>query len=213
MNRLNYFFGYFIGLMFAANHVAGAEREHIYHEMQHGFILSDNDKSGSHLVAKGHHSRQVTIAGNLIVPNQEEYIFYLNRKTENATTRKTYFLFQAQNLDLPSLQSGQLLTGHIIESKIGNYEPKNVIVKNATFLVTDVPINVINPFFIIDNTSNTSDRRYKMLHTTEPVYKSMSVVKCHGDDRDCSHPSCAMFCNNTNNVKPKEPNGVPRWCK
>lgn len=115
-------------------------------EMQHGFILSNNDTLGSHLVANGHHSRQVEILGRLNIPNPIEQAFYLKRKV-NSVTRQTYFLFQAQQLDLPNLTSGRVLTGHIIESRMGSYEPKNIIVKSATFRVQTVMINIPNPFF------------------------------------------------------------------
>ncbi|MEZ4742669.1 MAG: hypothetical protein R3B45_09510 [Bdellovibrionota bacterium] len=34
---------------------------------------------------------------------------------------QSYFLFQAQNLDLPSLEAEAFLTGHIVEFEIGSY--------------------------------------------------------------------------------------------
>lgn len=117
------------------------------HEMQHGFILSNNDSLGSHLVANGHHSHQVEVIGQLAISNLNEQAFYRQRKT-NSTVNQTYFLFQAQQLDLPRLTAGMTLTGHIIESRIGNYEPKNVIVKSATFRVQRILLNMPNPFFL-----------------------------------------------------------------
>lgn len=117
------------------------------HEMQHGFILSNNDSLGSHLVANGHHSHQVEVVGQLAISNLNDQAFYRQRKA-NSTTNQTYFLFQAQQLELPRISAGMTLTGHIIESKIGNYEPKNVIVKAATYRIQRILLNIPNPFFI-----------------------------------------------------------------
>ncbi|MBK7960633.1 MAG: hypothetical protein IPK04_05125 [Bdellovibrionales bacterium] len=116
------------------------------HEMQHGFVLSADDKFASHLVATGHHSRQTEITGQLLIDDQQEEEFYQERKLQSSG--RSYFLFQAQQLDLPTLSHGQKLVGHIVESKIGAYEPKNIIVRSATFKVEKVPINIPNPFFI-----------------------------------------------------------------
>lgn len=116
------------------------------HEMQHGFILSENDTFASHLVANGHHSRQVEIMVQLDIPETSEKVHYQERK-RMSPSEQTYFLFQAQHLNLPGLTAGTLLVGHIVESKIGNYEPKNVIVKSATLRVQKVLLNVTNPFF------------------------------------------------------------------
>lgn len=115
------------------------------HEMQHGFVLATDDKFASHLVATGHHSRQTEVTGQLTIDDQQEAEFYQERKSMNAGG--SYFLFQAQALDLPSLKAGQVLTGHIVESKVGNYEPKNIIVKKATYKVDKVLLNMENPFF------------------------------------------------------------------
>ncbi len=115
------------------------------HEMQHGFVLAADDKFASHLVATGHHSRQAEITGHLSIDEQHEMEIYEERKTMSAGG--SYFLFQAQSLDLPSLKAGQVLTGHIVESKVGNYEPKNIIVKRATYKVEKVLLNIENPFF------------------------------------------------------------------
>lgn len=117
------------------------------HQMQHGFILSNNDQLASHLVANGHHSRQTEIVGQLTIHNVNERAFYQQRKNASAVNQ-TYFLFQAQQLDLPRLSAGYVLTGHIIESKIGGYEPKNIVVRSATFRVQKVLLNIANPFFI-----------------------------------------------------------------
>lgn len=116
------------------------------HEMQHGFVLAIDDKFASHLVANGHHSRQAEITGRLSIDDQQELAIYRERKI--VTTGSSYFLFQAQSLDLPSLKDGQVLTGHIVESKIGDYEPKNTIVKKATYTIEKVLLNIPNPFFI-----------------------------------------------------------------
>lgn len=118
----------------------------VYHEMQHGFVLAADDKFASHLVATGHHSRQGEITGQLSINDQQEREIYEERKSLNGPGG-SYFLFQAQSLDLPSLKSGQVLIGHIVESKVGNYEPKNIIVKRATFKVEKVLLNIENPFF------------------------------------------------------------------
>lgn len=116
------------------------------HEMQHGFVLSADDIFGSHLVATGHHSRQTEIMGQLAIADQPELEHYTKRKSMN-TSGGSYFLFQAQTLDLPSLKEGQVLLGHIVESQAGKYESKNIIVKNATFKVDRIILNIINPFF------------------------------------------------------------------
>ncbi len=121
----------------------------VEHKMQHGFILSADDSFASHLVATGHHSRQVEITGHLIIESRAEEEVYKVRKSLNHDGH-AYFLFQAQRLNLPSLQSGQVLTGHIIESEIGKYDSKNVIIKEAKFFVDRVLLNVINPFFTDD---------------------------------------------------------------
>lgn len=130
-----------IGIQGYAQHVVPS----IPHEMQHGFVLGADDTFASHLVAAGHHSRQTEITGELTIEDQQEMEIYQERKSQSAS--KSYFLFQAQNLDLPSLSAGQVLTGHIVESRIGDYDPKNKIVKSATFHVQKVLINIPNPFF------------------------------------------------------------------
>lgn len=115
------------------------------HEMQHGFILAADDKFASHLVATGHHSRQTEITGELLIEDQQEMEIYRERKLQSGGT--TYFLFQAQTLDLPNLSAGQVLRGHIIESKIDDYEPENKIVRSAKYRVQQVLLNISNPFF------------------------------------------------------------------
>lgn len=117
------------------------------HEMQHGFVLSADDIYGSHLVATGHHSRQAEIKGELVIEEESENEIYKKQKSIN-TDGRSYFLFQAQSLDLPSIKKGQVLTGHIVESQTGKYEPKNIIVKRAKFKIEKVIINLENPFFI-----------------------------------------------------------------
>lgn len=128
------------------------------HKMQHGFILSDDDTFASHLVANGHHSRQVEIIGQLSVPDAKEMEFYRQRKDLSAINQ-TYFLFQAQQQDLPSVVAGDVFSGHIIESKTGDYEPKNVVVKAATFRVQKVLLNIANPFFAEEMKSFRLNRR------------------------------------------------------
>jgi hypothetical protein len=129
------------------------------HEMQHGFVLAADDKFASHLVATGHHSRQAEMTGQLLIEDQQEMKLYQQRKLQSAGS--SYFLFQAQSLDLPTLSDGQVLTGHIVESKMGDYEPKNKIVKSAFFKVEKVLLNIPNPFFIEEpqNDSSTPSMR------------------------------------------------------
>lgn len=131
------------GLM---THAYGQDHSHsMPHEMQHGFVLSVNDTHGSHLVASGHHSRQVEIKGKLIIENSLDNVAYEMRKVDS--NGRSYFLFQAQHLDLPTLANGTMLEGHIVEAQLGKYEPKNIIVKKALFKVEKVLLNIPNPFF------------------------------------------------------------------
>ena len=116
------------------------------HEMQHGFVLSVDDTFASHLVATGHHSRQAEITGELIIADPSEQQIYAQRKSLNAAGG-SYFLLQAQTLNLPTLKDGQTLEGHIVESGTGKYEPKNIIVRKAAFKVDKVLLNIENPFF------------------------------------------------------------------
>lgn len=143
MKAIALFVGFF-GI-FSQSHAQHAGHS-MPHEMQHGFVLAADDKFASHLVATGHHSRQAEITGQLSIADQQEIEFYQERKLQSSGN--SYFLFQAQNLDLPSLSEGQILTGHIVESKIGDYQPKNKIVGSATFTVEKVLLNIPNPFFI-----------------------------------------------------------------
>lgn len=117
------------------------------HEMQHGFILSDDNKFFSHLVANGHHSHQLSFSGELSIPDEEEAKNYEKLKELNSQTKNSYFLFQAQKLNLPATHEGQILEGHIVQSTVGDYEPKNIIVNKARIIVQKVHINVVNPFF------------------------------------------------------------------
>lgn len=135
-----------IGLIgITAQSYAQHENTSMYHEMQHGFVLSADDKFASHLVATGHHSRQAEIIGELLIDDQQEMEIYQERKLQSAGS--SYFLFQAQSLDLPTLSVGQVLIGHIVESKMGDYEPKNKIVRSASFRVQKILLNISNPFF------------------------------------------------------------------
>jgi hypothetical protein len=122
--------------------------EHIGHEMQHGFIIANDDSSFSHLVATGHHSHQLNFSGSLSIQDVAEKEFYLERKKLNTVDQKSYFLFQAKKLNLPLTFNGKVLVGHIVESPIGDYAPQNIIVRDAKIRVEKVQINVINPFFI-----------------------------------------------------------------
>lgn len=119
---------------------------HSSHQMQHGFVLTADDSFASHLVATGHHSRQTVITGQLFIEDEQELNFYEDRKMMNSSGY-SYFLFQAQALNLPSLKAGQVLRGHIVESKIGSYNPGNVIVKKAIYRVEKILLNIANPFF------------------------------------------------------------------
>ncbi|MGE3756738.1 MAG: hypothetical protein AB7H97_03230 [Pseudobdellovibrionaceae bacterium] len=130
-----------LGLVFQAQ-----AEPNMHHEMQHGFVLSANDTFASHLVATGHHSRQTELHSKLVIEDPLEADLYAQRKAANAN-EDFYFLFQAQKLDLPSLKPGQVLTGHIVESRTGKYEPKNIIVKKAALRVEKVFLNIENPFF------------------------------------------------------------------
>ncbi len=96
-------------------------------------------------MATGHHSRQTEITGELFIEDQKEREIYEDRRAINPG--QSYFLFQAQSLDLPSLKEGEILKGHIIESNRGDYEPKNIIVKKATYRVDRILLNIENPFF------------------------------------------------------------------
>ena len=131
------------------------------HEMQHGFVLAADDKFASHLVATGHHSRQIEITGQLLIDDKQEMEFYQQRKLQSADS--SYFLFQAQSLDLLTLSDGQVLTGHIVESKIGDYEPKNKIVGSAIFKVEKVLLNIPNPFFVEETQGNSSAQPMRSL--------------------------------------------------
>lgn len=117
------------------------------HEMQHGFIISEDEAYFSHLVATGHHSHQLSLSGKLKIHDPSEREVFTEKQKENVS-KKSYFLFQAQKLNLPHTHQGQVLHGHIIESPVGDYWPKNVVVKDAEIEVKKVHINTINPFFL-----------------------------------------------------------------
>lgn len=137
----------FIVLLGITNQTQGGPTpQPMTHEMQHGFILSIDDSFASHLVATGHHSRQAEITGHLEIHDSVERDFYFERKANNSGHER-YFLFQAQSIALPAIAEGQVLTGHIVEAQIGTYDPKNIIVKNATFTIGKILLNIENPFF------------------------------------------------------------------
>lgn len=143
MNKLSTIFA----TIFLSMSVLANSDSHSKHEMQHGFILSEDDRYASHLVATGHHSWQATTRGTLVIPNPDEHLLYLEQKRINGLEPKKYFLFQAQHLDLSSIKVGQILEGHIIESDLGQYQPLKVIVKRAQFQIEEIPINIPNQFF------------------------------------------------------------------
>ncbi len=124
----------------------GGQGGHEGHLMQHGFIIAVGDSFASHLVAGGHHSRQVEIGGELVFSSGAEREVYRSmRDAPNAN--EFYFLLQAQNLDLPSLRVGDVLGGHVIRMEVGKYQPKNPVIGLAKFKVTKMLLNVENPFF------------------------------------------------------------------
>jgi hypothetical protein len=131
----------------------GGELPH--YAMQHGFVLSADDKFASHLVANGHHSRQVEITGQLLIEDEQEGLTYRERRLQS--NGSSYFLFQAQNLDLPTLSVGQALRGHIVESKTGFYEPQNKLVRSAVFQVRNILLNIPNPFFLEEAHRNSAN--------------------------------------------------------
>lgn len=147
------------------------------HEMQHGFVLAADDQFASHLVANGHHSRQSEITGQLEINDPQEKAFYQERKLKSEGS--TYFLFQAQSLDLPNLSAGQVLTGHIVESKMGGYEPKNKIVSLATFQVKRVLLNIPNPFFAEDEQQGSTSSSQSESNYTNNLLDSMNREKKH----------------------------------
>lgn len=129
-------------LLFALTVTAQAEPHH----MQHGFILAPSGTFTSHLVADGHHSWQSDLTGQLSIEDPKEQAIYEERKALNKEGGN-YFLLLAQAVDLPSLQEGQVLSGPIVEAKVGDFQPKNIIVKKATFKVDRILLNLANPFF------------------------------------------------------------------
>lgn len=139
----------------------------IAHEMQHGLILSKDDTYASHLVATGPHSWQTEIMGQLIINDVEEMAFYQQRKRASEVN-KSYFVFQAQQIDLPNIAEGMILSGHIIESKIGTYEPKNIVIPSATYKVKKVLLNILNPFFAEDSMAAISDEHNCSLKLVVP---------------------------------------------
>lgn len=152
------------------------------HEMQHGFVLAADDKFASHLVANGHHSRQAEITGQLLIDDSQEMEIYQERKLQSAGS--TYFLFQAQKLDLPNLSAGQVLTGHIVESKIGDYEPKNKIVRSATFQVQKVLLNIPNPFFA-EEVQHDSSSQFKRKLRLDSGYSSDLLNSIRSEKKHC----------------------------
>jgi len=132
-----------------------ASAETTEHSMQHGFVLAEDDRFASHLVASGHHSRQTEIIGTLSIDNEEERHIYDARR--KASRDSSYFLFQAQDVNLSEIKDGQILRGHIVESKVGSYDPENKLVRSAEFQVEKVLLNIPNPFFIEDAHRNSAN--------------------------------------------------------
>ncbi len=130
-----------------SNHPVNASPEGMQHEMQHGFIIPESDSFFGHLVASGHHSHQLSFSGILSINDPEARDFYESRRKINTSQKTSYFLFQAQKLNLPQTASGQVLVGHIVECPIGGYTPQNIVVREAKIEVGEIFINVINPFF------------------------------------------------------------------
>ena len=151
------------------------------HKYQHGFILSGDDKFASHLVANGHHSQQTDIIGELFIEDVQEMELYQERKLKNEN--KSYFLFQAQMLDLTTISEGQILTGHIVESQIGHYEPKNKIVNYACFKVEKVILNIPNPFFN-ENQNNFSVQPSQLLQHDNNYLDNLLNIK-KNDKKHC----------------------------
>jgi hypothetical protein len=164
-----------------ASHAAAQHSEHpMPKEMQHGFVLSVNDTFASHLVARGHHSRQTEITGQLVIEDETEMNFYKERKL--LSSGGSYFIFQAQHLDLPTISNSQTLTGHIIESKLGSYDPENKIVKSAIFKIKSVILNIPNPFFTVkDKIDPFPNQEWNRSHKSIdqlPTSDTPSVVHC-----------------------------------
>lgn len=104
---------FLIGLIgIAVQSLAVNKMNSLADDMQHGFILGTDDRFASHLVGTGPHSRQVEIVDQLLIDDLQEMNNYQERKLKSAS--KSYFLFQAQNLNLPTLSDGDVLIGHIV---------------------------------------------------------------------------------------------------
>ncbi|MGE4130825.1 MAG: hypothetical protein AB7F86_04265 [Bdellovibrionales bacterium] len=135
-----------LGLMSAFTSYAEEGGAQPHHSMQHGFILAEDGSFASHLVANGHHSWQTEVVGQLSIDDPQEKQVY-DQKRALSRDGHSYFHLQAQNVDLSQVKAGQILSGPIVESASGNYEPKNIIVRSATFRVDKVLLNLPNPFF------------------------------------------------------------------
>ena len=118
------------------------------HTMQHGFILSLGPSYAEHLVAQGHHSHQVVVeVDGFLIPDPRENSTYYSNSKRNEVMQDKYFVLLAQNLDLEAIKAGDVLSGPIAEMDLGQYQPGNIIVKNAQLTVKSVLLNVENPFF------------------------------------------------------------------
>ena len=106
---------------------------------------ASSDKFASHLVAEGMHSRQTEVLGTLLIPDQDENTLYQQRKL--SSNGQFYYFMLAQQVDLENVKEGQVLAGPIVESKVGEFEPKNIIIKEWRFTVERVLLNIENPFF------------------------------------------------------------------
>ena len=149
--------------------------------MDHGFIFGKEDFFISHLVARGHHSHQVSVTGRLIIESDEElYKFHYER----SFSENSYFVFQAESIELTSLRRDQILRGYIFQSQIGKYEPNNVIVTNATFEIENVDLSVVNPFFKSKNKADHDSTEKISLFGGFPVKGTAYKGGCQGLPRD-----------------------------
>jgi hypothetical protein len=118
-----------------------------HHGSQHGFILSASGTIAEHLVANGRHSQQTVLIGQLEIPDAAERNHYDQLVRENRKSPDVYFFIQAQDVDFTELKAGDILSGPMISSKLGDYRPENKVVTEAKFRVSEIILNIPNPFF------------------------------------------------------------------
>jgi hypothetical protein len=72
---------------------------------------------------------------------------------------------------------------HIVESKMGDYEPKNKIVRSAVFQVQKVLLNIPNPFFTEEVQYGLSSQLERSLrqdiNSSNDLLNSMKSEKKH----------------------------------